>query len=153
MIDETISTIVLVLFGLLIGVILKVSLVYEQNLPRPHPTLHKKKNESILDFMRRLDVVSQEWTRKLNLNLPAMIPIGIFYSLIALLIVVLYFTPIHMNWLVFLFSVFVGFGIAEGIFSLAKAGKIRVKKQTFWDIGPQKELETRENQSNQSNSR
>lgn len=151
MIDETISTIVLVLFGLLIGVITSVHHAYTQNLP--HPRLHKKKNESIRDAMHRFDVETQEGARKLKLNLPAMIPIGIFYSLIALLIVVLYFTPIHMNWLVFLFSVFGGFGIAEGIFSLAKAGKIRVKKQTFWDIGPQKELETPENQSNQSNSR
>ena len=151
MIDETISTIVVVLFGLLIGVIMSVALAYEQYLP--HSTLHKKKNESIRDFMHRYHVANQEGTRKLNLNSPAMITIGIFYSLIALLIVVLHFTPIHMNWLVFLFSVFVGFCIAEGIFSLAKAGKIRVKKQTFWDIGPQKELETPENQSNQSNSR
>lgn len=149
MIDETISTIVLVLFSLLIGVILNVSRAYMQNLPPPTPD--KKKNESIRDSMHRFDVATLEWARKLNP--PAMIAVGIFYSLIALLIVVLYFTPIHMNWLVFLFSVLVGFGIAEGIFSLAKAGKIRVKKQTFWDIGPQKELETLENQSNQSNSR
>lgn len=148
MIDETISTVVLVLFGLLIGVIMNVSHAYIQNLP---PTLDKKKNESIRDSMHQFDVATQEWARKLNP--PARIAIGIFYSLIALLIVVLYFTPIHMNWLVFLFSVLVGFGIAEGIFSLAKAGKIRLKKQTFWDIGPQKELETPENQSNQSNSR
>ena len=149
MIDETISTMVLVLFGLLIGVIMTVSRAYTQNLPPP--TLDKKKNESICDSMHRFDVATQEWARKLNP--PARIALGIIYSLIALLIVVLYFTPIHMNWLVFLFSVLVGFGIAEGIFSLAKAGKIRLKKQTFWDIGPQKELETPENQSNQSNSR
>ena len=132
MFGETISTIiVMVLFGLLTGVILDV---VQKRSKVPERTYHEKKNESTIDYMHRIGKEYREEVRVSFLNRPLLIGIVIFYALIALLIFVLLYSPVQMNWPIFLVSALGGFMITEIIFSLAKAGKIRVEKKTSWEI-------------------
>jgi hypothetical protein len=44
---------------------------------------------------------------------------------IALLVTLLYFTPVGMRWVPFLAAVFIGLGLVEGIYYLARAGKLK----------------------------
>lgn len=133
---DIISSVVMVLFGLLIGVIFVVFMAESEYLERQKPLPKIGENERTRDYWRRIGKEKAEdgvriWKAT---GRSAKIAMGLFYSLIAMLIVVLYYSPVEIIWSILLISVMIGYGITHKIFSLAKAGKIRAEKQTFLDI-------------------
>ena len=49
-----------------------------------------------------------------------------FVGMIAMLIVVLLVSPVDMDWLVFLVSIMIGYGIAALLYRLGRTGRLRV---------------------------
>lgn len=134
--SDILSTVAMILFGLLIGVILSVSMAEHEYSERQKPRSKKRDEERTRDYWRRISKEYAEEGESSWKEAPGStkIAIGLFYSFIAMLIIVLYYSPVQMIWSILLMSVMVGFVLTNKIFSLAKAGKIRAEKQTFLDI-------------------
>lgn len=136
---EIINSIVLVMFGILFGVLSKVTMAYEPLEKEKMKELKKREGESFLQYLRR--TTSREYREKetkIRDSMPKLYQRAILGTgvLVIMLIIVLIFTPIHMNWLIFIVSIIGGIIIYELIFYLAKAGKIKVSGESFFDIPP-----------------
>jgi hypothetical protein len=55
---------------------------------------------------------------------------GTCYGLIAMLLVVLWYSPVRMNWWILLGSIIAGTLLSQGIYALAKAGKVHLRGST-----------------------
>lgn len=148
---EIINSMVLLMFGILIGVLLMVSEAYESLYKEKSKKLKKRQGESFLHYSRRSSSREYHDERiKIMQSMPkpfqrAGFGMSIF---VILLIIVLIFSPIYMNWLIFIISVLVGIVVFKLIFYLAKAGKIKIVGESFFDIplAGKPSLDTKENQ-------
>lgn len=136
---EIINSIVLVMFGILLGVLLKVTMAYEPIEEEKMKELKQREGESFLQYLgRKTSREYQEKEKKIRESMPKPYQRALFGTgvLVIMLIIVLIITPIHMNWLIFIGSIIGGVIIYELIFYLAKAGKIKVSGESFFDIPP-----------------
>ncbi|HXF86462.1 MAG TPA: hypothetical protein VNK49_13850 [Anaerolineales bacterium] len=121
MISPLINTIVIAGFGFFIGIILQITI---NVMPRKEP-YSINFDKGLQDFIDRAKKSAEE-SREMVRTAGSDLRIGMFafYGLIALLILVLIYSPLAMNWPVFLLALFAGFLLFEWIFKRAKAGKI-----------------------------
>jgi|GEM_PF-4857759 len=150
---EIVNSIVLVTFGILMGVLAMVTNTYEPQYDekRKMKGLEQREGESFLHYLRRS--TSREYRDEENeirgsMPKPYQRATLVLGFLVFMLIIVLIFSPLYMNWLIFIGSILVGIFIYKLIFYLAKAGKIKVAGESFLDIPlPGKpSLDTKENQ-------
>ena len=141
MVDPMINTFVLVMFGLFIGVSLQVAFVISPHTGSDRSTLRgqrgtedemQTRQSSILRRMLSAANVAAGEGRQAASNMPrsGWLAVGTFYGLIAILIIVLWYSPVRMNWWILLGSIFAGYILSQGVFALAKAGKIRLRGST-----------------------
>lgn len=136
---EIINSMVLIVFGILIGLLTRVAGAYDPLIEekRKAKDLTQRDGESFFDYLRR--TTSEEYRNeddKIKESMPkpyqrALTGTGVF---VIMLVVVLIFSPLYMNWLIFIGSILAGIIIYELIFYLAKAGKIKVVGDSFLDI-------------------
>ncbi len=124
MVDPIVNTTVIVLFGLLIGVVLQAAGALGLRDAVDAPGQRRRDDESYADYVKR---IADRGTRTaLSLRPAGWVALVSFYGLIAMLIAVVIASPLYMEWLPFLGSLLASFFIADQIFSLAKAGKLRI---------------------------
>ena len=116
MFNPTINTIVLIIFGYLIGAMLAFSAIFRQK-ERLQAIKLDRDRKRLKRIQTSMVIVTLSW-----------------YGLIAVFILVLKFSTLRINWLIFLGSFFVGFLVLFSIFELAKRRKIIIKKKTKIDI-------------------
>lgn len=135
------NIIVMVVFGLLVGTLFQVMTIFER--PRKDSETKREAGESFLRYLRRTIREARERDPMENVikkyRKAAYITMAMVYIVIALMVLLVVFSPIKMNWLAFILSIFAAFGILKLIFDRAKAGKISVKNR-FFDIPSDQEL-------------
>jgi len=135
------NIIVMVVFGLLVGTLFQVMDIFQR--PRKDSEIKREPGESFLRYLRRsirearerdpMEHVIKKYRKAYHIT------IAMVYIVIAIMVLLVVFSPIRMNWLAFILSSFAAFGILKLIFDRAKAGKIRVKSR-FFDIPSEEEL-------------
>ena len=141
MVDPMINAFVLVMFGLLIGVSLQVTILIApetgsaENTSRGQQETEgeiRTRQPSLLRRILSAANASAEEGRQVAANMPTSgrLAMGTFYGLIAMLAIVLWYSPVRMNWWILLGSILAGTLISQWIFALAKAGKIHSRGST-----------------------
>ena len=59
-----------------------------------------------------------------------------FYGLIAVLILIVKYGPIEMNWWILIGSISTGFVVMDFIYYKAKKGKLRIEGHSIFDVLP-----------------
>ncbi|MDQ4075914.1 MAG: hypothetical protein M3220_06655 [Chloroflexota bacterium] len=141
MVDPMINAFVLVMFGLLIGVSLQVTiLIMPETGPARSTSRGQHGTEGDLQtrppgFLHRMlgaANAAAEEGRQAASSMPrsGRLAMGTFYGLIAMLVIVLWYSPVRMNWWILLGSILAGSLISQWTFALAKAGKIHLRGST-----------------------
>jgi hypothetical protein len=132
MVDPIFNAIVIIIFGLLIGAVLYVyNLTAAAHRPsireQPTPSDAEIKEEGFLGNI--IDAANKQAEEGVRLGaVPAVrMALLVCVGIIVMFIILVRYTPISMQWGYFFLSLFAGFVIFQGIFSLAKAGKIGAK--------------------------
>jgi hypothetical protein len=123
MISPLINSFVVAGFGFFIGIVLQIAMsVMPERNREPHSLKFNRGLRGFIDDANK----SAEESREMIRTAGPVLWMGMFafYALIAILILIIIYSPLVMNWLVFLLAFFTGFGLFEWIFTRAKAGKM-----------------------------
>ncbi len=137
------NIIVMVFFGFLIGVLGQVMMIF--GVPRKHTDIvtKRKPEEPFFSYLKRYFKEERERDPMENVKKKyrkaAYITTAMVYIVIAIMVLLVVFSPIRMNWLAFMLSLLAATGITMAIYNMAKAGKISVKNR-FFDIPSEEEL-------------
>ncbi len=132
MLEGITNTVVMVSFGLFIGILISLFGMLGGLYDRPEKrqlNLKKRAQESPRDYFRRLKAESDEraernikematWPRSLKIVYASLI------VFVLILVLILNFTPIRMNWLAFLTSMFATGVTGALIYDNTRKGKI-----------------------------
>ena len=124
-IGELVNGVVLAMAAVLLGVVLRlVGLVTPEAMQRTRPD--QRPGESLVEYLRRASMERAEASREAVETGPASFWLLClaFYGLLAILVAVLWLSPVHMNWPIFLSVFFAAFMLAEWMFKRAKAGRL-----------------------------
>jgi hypothetical protein len=132
MIDPIFNAVVIIIFGLLIGAVLYV---YNLTAETHRTSIRKKGTTSDAEtkqqgfFGNIIDIANKQAEEGVRLGaVPAVrMALLVCVGIIVMFIILVRYTSISMQWGYFFLSLFAGFLIFHGIFSLAKAGKIGSK--------------------------
>jgi hypothetical protein len=132
MVDPIFNAVVILIFGLLIGAVLYV---YKLTTEAHRPSISEKRTPSEEEtkqqgfFGNIIDVANKQAEEGVRLGaVPAVrMALLVCVGIIVMFIILVRYTPISMHWGYFFLSLFAGYVIFQGVFSLAKAGKIRPK--------------------------
>lgn len=119
MINPLVNSIVISAFGFLIGIILQITMMVMPEKNR-QGGMTSKTSKGLQRFMERVRENQQEG-RDVWKNKSAITAMITFYAVIAILILVIKYSPLEMHWTVFLVSTLIGFAIFEIIHERAKA--------------------------------
>lgn len=124
MISPLINSIVIAAFGFFIGSILQIAMIVNPEKSRDSITTSTGRRGwgGFVDYAKEAAEEGREHAQ----NAPGQFWVATFgfYGLIAILILVLIYSPLEMNWLIFLVALMAGFMLFDRIFQKAKAGKI-----------------------------
>ena len=130
MLDGTVNGIALAIFGVVMGAILQLVMVLSgQQFARYRHSLRRRKDEGVVDFIRRR--AERDAESAMDLPRSSLVAVASFYGLVAMLVSVLIFSPLHMSWIIFLAALLGGFWLLQGVFSLARTGKGPLKTLTL----------------------
>jgi hypothetical protein len=123
MIHPLINSIVLAVFGFIISIVLKIAMRVSPESKRAVDSLNFGKG---LRGFVNLAIKNAEEGREISRTAGSSYWIAViaYFGLIIVLILVLIYSPITMNWYVFLLSLGVGSLLFDWIFKLAKSGRI-----------------------------
>jgi hypothetical protein len=122
MISPLMNAIVIAAIGFFMGIVLQIAVIIMPARERPLHSISfntglrgfidstRKNADQDAEFYRHAP--RQFWSATLA-----------FYGLIAILVLVIVYSPLTMNWPVFLVALVAAAGVSEGIFERAKAGK------------------------------
>ncbi len=136
MISPLINSIVIAGFGFFIGIVLQIAMSI---MPERNRESHSLKfNKGLQGFIDDANKSAKESREMVQTAGPAFwMSMFAFYGLIAILILIIIYSPLVMNWLVFLLALFTGFGLFEWIFTRAKAGKMSSPSNPSNDSPPE----------------
>ena len=125
MLSETANNVILVLFGVFLGVALQLFyiLLLPKKLRRWHPdqkvTSGRTLEERLTQAEEELKAEHSGTPRSARIALIAV------YSIVGLFLLTIDLTPVRMAWVPLLIASLVGFGVTLGVFQAAKAGRFR----------------------------
>jgi len=123
MISPLINSIVVAGFGFLIGTVLQIAMgVMPERMRETNPVTFGKGLRGFIDSANKNAEESREMVQAAGPGFKS--AMFAFYGLIAVLILIIIYSPLVMNWTVFLLSLFTGFTLYMWIFKQAKEGKI-----------------------------
>ena len=135
-ISPLINSIVIAAFGFFIGVILQIVMIVNPEKSRDSITTSTGRRgwRGFIDYAKEAAKEGRENAQ----NAPRQFWVAAFafYGLIAILILVLIYSPLEMNWLVFLVASIAGFALFDSIFQKAKAGKMPPASSSTDDSPP-----------------
>jgi len=127
------NTVVMVFFGLLIGVFLGLFMILSEPLEPDRQqrslSLMKKAGEHFSRYLRRILTevnVYADWGSEFIHIAPKSLMI-VYVTLLAfvvILVVTVIVTPLQMNWLAFLLSLFAAFSVSQLVYNGAKKAEI-----------------------------
>jgi hypothetical protein len=142
MINTIINGVVLAIFGLIIGAVLQLLGLMEGGVSSDLLRNTREKRNSIgkigwKGFIKE-SLKAAEEGRKLMQTMPRsrMILLIAFYGLIAVLILIVKYGPIEMNWWILIGSISTGFVVMDFIYYKAKKGKLRIEGHSIFDVLP-----------------
>ena len=133
MIEGTTNIVAMVFFGLLLGVLLCLfgilSEPIEPDRQKRSLSLMKKAGERFSSYLSRIRTevnVYADWGTEFVHIAPksALIVYGTLLAFVAILIVTVIVTPLQMNWLAFLLSLFAAFVVSQLVYNRAKKSEI-----------------------------
>ena len=142
MIDPIINGTILIVFGLAMGAILQLYGLLargftSQTLRRKVSSEEGKGNITLRRLLRESKKKAEEGrTSVQTMPKSGVISMIAAYGLIIVIILIVKFSPVEMQWFIFIGAILVGFMAMDRIFTLARKGKIRVEGQSFLDILP-----------------
>ena len=119
-----VNGIVLAMSAVLLGVVLRLaSLLTPEAMRRGRPP--RRPGESLGSYLRRSSLQGAKSSREAVRTGPASYRLMLlaFYGLLAMLVTVLWLSPVYMNWPVFLGVFFAAFLLADWIYKRARAGR------------------------------
>lgn len=124
MIDGTANSIVVLMFAILVGLVLRLASVLTPEVMRRKT--ERRQGEPLVDYLRRASDVSAEAGVITATQGPRsyLLTLGAFHGLLAMLVVVLLLSPVSMNWPLFLGGMLASYMLAEWLFRRSRAGKI-----------------------------
>lgn len=127
MIEAIGNIIVMVAFGLLLGTVLSMFMIFSP----PRKDTKREEGESYLKYIyRRSNENAEKFLPSIQRKSLIMLT-GVYYIVIIIIILTVIFTPLEMKWLVFLISLFGAFVITRYIYIKTKFGKMGVKDLFF----------------------
>lgn len=127
MIEAIGNIIVMVAFGLLLGTVVSMLMIF---FP-PRKDTKREEGESYLKYINRRSKESAERFLPSVQRKRLIMLAGAYYIVTIIIILTVIFTPLEMKWLVFLISLFGAFLITRYIYIKTKFGKMGVKDLFF----------------------
>lgn len=151
MIEPIISAVLVAIFGLIIGGLLGLAMLfggYSREMSRLHTHRRaegEERNWALHDFIKDAEERAEEG-RRIARSMPrsARLFTAAFYGLIIILAIVIISTPLEMSLLGFIVSVIsllIGYYAVQRLFSIAKEGRIRTKGRSRFDLLPDEDRE------------